>query len=249
MTPSVCRAMLLAAGKGERLRPLTERIPKPLIPVGGRPMIHRILDLLAAAGIADIHINTHHLGEQLSGALGDGARWGVSLTYHPETEILGTGGGLLAARKACPAFADGPFVMINSDILTDIDLAPVIARHLEDPPLATLVLRPDPDAERYGVIGADGDGRIRRFLKLDLGGARHDYMFTGIQVLSPEIFDYMPGGGPFPITDSYLAALEDGASLGAWVHEGYWKDMGTPERLLEAEADLAAGRVAAPAAP
>lgn len=242
MSATVTRAMLLAAGRGLRLGPLTERTPKPLVAVGGRPMVFYVLDLLKAAGIREVHMNTHHLGEQIPAALGDGGRWGLSVCYHPEPEILGTGGGLLAACRACPALAEEPFLMINSDILTDVDLNTVITRHGAGGGLATLVLRDDPEAARFGLIGTDETGRIRRFLEVNTGGARRSHMFTGIQVISPALLDHMPGGGAFPITDTYKAALGAGAPLRAHLHRGYWADLGTPERLRAAEDDLVAGR-------
>jgi mannose-1-phosphate guanylyltransferase len=247
LSAPVTRAMLLAAGKGERLKPLTEHTPKPLVPVGGRPMVAYVLDLLAAAGIREVHVNLHHLGARVPDALGDGSAWGLSLCYHPEAEILGTGGGLSAACRDCPDLAGGDFVMINADILTDVDLGAVIATHQAAAqggvsPLATLVLRDDPEAARFGVIGTDLGGRIRRFLEVNTGGAAREHMFTGVQVLSPEILALMPTGGVFPITDAYKAALKAGAPLMAHLHRGYWADLGTPERLGRAEADLAAGR-------
>jgi len=242
MSTAVTRAMLLAAGLGERLRPLTERVPKPLVPVGGRPMVHYMLDLLAAAGIREVHVNLHHLGARVQDALGDGSAWGLSLCYHPEKTILGTGGGLKAAAAACPSLASGPITMVNADVLIDADLGALCARHVAESPLATLLLRDDPDARRYGVIGTDADDRIRRFLDADTGGAVHERMFTGVQVLSPGIFKHMPDGDVFPITDAYKTALLAGERMLGPPHPGYWADLGTPERLLAADADLAAGR-------
>jgi len=245
----VTRAMLLAAGKGERLKPLTLDVPKPLVPLGGRPMVGYVLDLLAAAGIREVHVNLHHLGARVPEVLGDGREWGLTLCYHPEPAILGTGGGLAAVCRACPALAEDDFVMINADILTDVDLGAVLATHRAASPLATLVLRDDPEAARYGIIGTDGGGRIRRFLEVNTGGASREHMFTGIQVLSPDILALMPSSGGFPITDAYKAALRAGAPLMAHLHGGYWADLGTPERLQRAEADLAAGRAGLPAPP
>ncbi|MDH4228882.1 MAG: nucleotidyltransferase family protein [Nitrospirota bacterium] len=247
----VTRAMLLAAGRGERLRPLTDHHPKPLISLGGEPMVFRVLALLAAAGIREVHVNTHHLGEQIPATLGDGSRWGLRLAYHTEQVILGTGGGLANAIRESPQLAEGPLLMINSDILVDADLSAVIAHHValhaDSNTAATLVLRPDPQAAQYGAIATDDAGRIRRFLHLDTGGATREYMFTGIQVISPGCLTYLnPAGTVFPITDSYMAALRAGEHLAAFVHHGYWSDLGTPERLLQAEADLATGRVTFP---
>lgn len=248
---SVTRAMLLAAGKGERLRPLTDRIPKPLIPLGGEPMVFRVLTRLAAAGIREVHINTHHLGEQLPKAIGNGERWGLKVVWHPEAEILGTGGGLANALRESPQLADGPVLMINSDILADPDLPALIATHAAaHDPLATLVLRPDADAQKYGAIHTDDAGRIRRFLTTDTGGATREYMFTGIQVISPRLLkDLRDRHGAFAITEPYMHGLAAGEVLMAHIHTGYWSDLGTPERLMQAETDLAAGKVIAPPFP
>jgi len=242
MSAPVTHAMLLAAGLGERLRPLTERVPKPLVPVGGRPMVHYMLDVLAAAGIREVHVNTHHLGERVQDALGDGDAWGLRLCYHPEKVILGTGGGLKAAAAACPSLASGPFTMVNADVLIDANVRALCARHVAEIPLATLLLRDDPDARRYGVIGTDADDRIRRFLDADTGGTVRERMFTGVQVLSPAIFGHMPDREVFPITDAYKAALLAGERMLGPAHPGYWADLGTPERLAAADAELAAGR-------
>lgn len=248
---TVTRAMLLAAGKGERLRPLTDRVPKPLIPLGGQPMVFRVLTRLAAAGIREVHINTHHLGEQLPKAIGGGERWGLRVTWHPEAEILGTGGGLANALRESPGLGDGPVLMINSDILVDADLPALISAHAAaNDPLATLVLRPDPEADRYGVIATDDDLRIRRFLTTDTGGATREFMFTGIQVISPRLLkDLRDRHGAFAITEPYMQGLAAGETLMAHIHTGYWSDLGTPERLMRAETDLTAGRLHAPPFP
>ncbi len=236
-------AMVLAAGRGERLRPLTDLRPKPLIPLGCRPMIGYVLDLLAAHGIRRVHLNTHHLGKQLPAALGDGADHGVTLHYHPETTLLGTGGGLRAALSGAPRMADGPLVMINADVLCDVNLTDVIAHHIRTGAHATLVLRRDDDAERYGLLGYDHTGRIRRFLEVENGPADRLRMFTGIQILSPTFLHSLADRPEvFPITDCYKEMVAAGAPIFAWDHAGYWNDLGTPERLLAAEADLAEGR-------
>ena len=239
-------AMVLAAGRGERLRPLTDQVPKPLIPVGGRPMVEWVLERLAAQGIRTIHMNTHHLGERIPEALGDGARFGLKLIYHPEDKILGTGGGLLNARRCNPEMIAGPLLMVNADVLCDVDLNALVTQHRDTGALATLVLRPDPNAAGFGILAYDHMGRIRRFLEVDTGPAANERMFTGIQVVSPGLFRLMPAEGPFPITDTYKAALSGGYPLYAFDHLGYWNDLGTPERLLNAERDLAEGRLHPP---
>ena len=143
------RAMILAAGRGNRLRPLTDSIPKPLLEVAGQPMIAFPLKLIRDAGIEEVVINVHHLGAQIRSAFGDGRSYGVRITYSEEDPILDTGGGIAAVRE----FLSGDtFVVLNADTFIDIRLGDVIAFHRAHEGLATMVLRPDPDAARYGLI-------------------------------------------------------------------------------------------------
>lgn len=227
------RAMILAAGFGTRLRPLTDAVPKPLIDVAGRPMIAYPLELVRAAGITEVAINLHHLGDQIREALGDGHEYGVRITYFPEDPILDTGGGVAAARP----FLDGePFVILNADTVADIDLRQVIATHRRHGATATLVLRPDPEAERYGTLEIDATDRIRRILKqpaevpAELGELR-SLMFAGIHVLEPRVFHYLVPGIYSITRRSYVEMLRAGEPLFAYVHEGYWDVLDTPAGL------------------
>ncbi len=156
------KAMVLAAGQGTRLRPITDRMPKALVPVAGRPMIEFALLLLRRYGVRDIVINLHHFGTQIEDHLGDGQRFDVNISYSHETELLETGGGLLKAKAF---LQDDTFIVINTDALIDVDLAAVLNDHRQNHAAATLVLRPDVDADRYGSIDIDADGRICRFLE------------------------------------------------------------------------------------
>ena len=227
------RAMLFAAGLGTRLRPLTDSLPKCLVPVNGRPMIDYPLLLLRHYGIREIVVNVHHFADRVEAYLGDGSRMGVEIAYSREETLLDTGGGLLGARR----FLDGgAFVVINSDVLIDLSLDRVIRFHRERRAAATLVLRKDPAAEAYGAIWTDGRGIIRRFLDHNAPrkppGALEQYMFTGVHVLEPDIFRYMDGTGPFSITRStYPAMLKGGEKLLGFRFCGEWQDLGTPERL------------------
>jgi len=151
------KAMVLAAGQGTRLRPITDRMPKALVPVAGRPMIEFALLLLRHYGVRDIVINLHHFGGQIEDHLGDGQRFDVKISYSHETELLETGGGLL---KAKPFLQQDTFIVINTDALIDVDLAAVLNGHRQNHAAATLVLRPDVDADRYGSIDIGADGRI-----------------------------------------------------------------------------------------
>lgn len=236
------RGMLLAAGLGTRLRPLTERVPKPLVPVGGRPMIEYPLRLLAAAGVEEVVVNLHHLGEQVHAALGDGARFGVRIAYSPEDPILDTGGAIARAR---PLLGAEPFVLANCDTLLDVDLAAVWRLHEETGALATLVVRADPDALRYGALHVDSTHRIRRFLGEPplVGAPLVERMFCGVHLISPALFAYFPPAEAFSITrDVYRPLVAAGAPLYGYDHAGYWRDLGTPDALAAAGADIAAGR-------
>jgi NDP-sugar pyrophosphorylase family protein len=143
------KAMVFAAGQDERLRPLTGKIPKALVPVAGRPMIEYPLLLLRHHGIREIIINLYHLGEQIEAYLNDGAKLGLEITYSKEQELLDTGGGLL---KAKPFLQDGTFIVVNTDVLIDLPLADLIDFHRVKKATASLVLRPDPLADQYGSM-------------------------------------------------------------------------------------------------
>src|SRR4029079_6825226 len=183
-----------AAGEGTRLRPLTNDMPKALVSVAGRPMIEYALRLLRHYGISEIMINLHHFGEQIEDKLGAGEQLGLEISYSEETELLDTGGGLL---KAKPFLQDETFIVINTDALIDLDLARAIAFHKLKHTAVTLILRPDPDADRYGSIDIDSNAQICRFLTTHapsppLGPVRK-LMFSGVQILEPTIFEYMAG--------------------------------------------------------
>jgi NDP-sugar pyrophosphorylase family protein len=234
--------MVLAAGLGTRLRPLTDRVPKALVDVGGRPMIEYPLRMLAAAGVERVVVNLHHLGEQIRAALGDGSRLGIEITYSPEDPILDTGG---AVAKARPILGDGAFLLVNCDAILDVDLAAVATLHEARRALATLVVRADPEAERYGAIDLDAQGRVRRFLgrPADVPKPTVRRMFCGVHVVSPEVFGFMPDRAAFSITrDVYTAAHARGAALYGFTYDGYWRDLGTTAALDAARADLASGR-------
>jgi NDP-sugar pyrophosphorylase family protein len=241
---SVRTAMILAAGFGTRLRPLTGTVPKALVPVAGRPMIEYAIVALARAGVERIVVNLHHLGERIPAALGDGRRFGVSIAYSSEETILETGGGIARAR---PLLGDGDFFVANCDALCDADLGALARRHVESGALATLLLREDPDAARYGLVETDDAGRIARFLgRLAPGidaSALRPRMFCGLHVLSPRVFGWMPAAGAFSITrDVYAPAVEGGAALVGLDHPGYWRDLGSAASIALAERDLADGR-------
>ena len=240
------KAMVLAAGYGTRLRPLTDELPKALVPVAGRPMIEYPLLLLRHYGISEIIINAHHLGEKIEERLQDGKKLGLRITYSRERELLDTGGGLLQAK---PFLQDGAFVVINTDVIIDLPLQAAIDQHRKSGAAATLVLRPDAEADRYGAIEISADHRIRKFLNHRAPSSAEarplrKLMFTGVQILEPKVFDYMEAANlaAFSTTKvTYPKMLTQGESLYGFLSEGFWQDLGTTDGIREAERKLATG--------
>ncbi len=222
--------MILAAGRGERMRPLTDRCPKPLLEVGGRPLIAWHLRRLAAAGIRDVVINHAWLGDRIEAALGDGAAYGLRIRYSAETEALETAGGI---AKALPLLGDGPFLVVNGDVWCDWDpgRARSIASQLDALGwLCWCVLVANPEHHPRGDF-ALRDGRLRA------GDDAERLTFAGIGIYRPELFAAVPPGGRAPLAPLLREAAARGLA-GAERHPGRWVDVGTPERLAELDAQL-----------
>jgi len=236
---TMVRAMILAAGEGRRLRPLTETTPKALVEVGGRPLIDYSITTLKRAGITELVVNLHWLGEQIRDYLGDGSGHGVSVEYSEEDPLQDSGGGIAQAR---PLLGDDTFVTVNADTIVDVDVGRVLAFHREHAAVATMVLRKDPRMDDFGTIAIDGDGRIGRFLAhhrpaLDeVACERLDpYMYTGVQVLEPAIFEYMDASEPFSLTrETYPRLLAADEPLFGYRFDGAWITVGTPDQLKSA---------------
>lgn len=217
------KAMLLAAGRGERMRPLTDVTPKPLLPVAGRPLVAWHLSRLAAAGIRDVVMNLSWLGEQIESALGDGAALDVNIQYSREPwPALETGGGI---RQALPLLGDEPFLLVNGDVFTDVDFG---ALRLAPGDLAQLVMVPNPAHHPAGDFHLSG-GRVTAE-----DGDRLTY--SGIAMLHPEL---LAGAAPgrFPLLP-WLLKARDAGRLGGQRHDGLWIDVGTPQRLADLDARL-----------
>lgn len=232
------KAMVLAAGLGTRLRPLTDDRPKALVDVGGRPLIAYALALLRHFGITDVIVNLHHHGDALRQALGDGRAYGVHITYSPEDPLLDTGGGIKHAEWF---LAGDDFLVINSDTISDVPLDRLLAYHRAKRAAVTLVLRRDPAQARYGEIEIDDHDRIRRFLgtPAHVDATLTGYMFAGAHVLSPEVFRFMPSGGAFStVYDTYPAMLAAGVPLYGFVFDGFWRVIDTPADRDRATTDL-----------
>ena len=238
------RAMILAAGFGTRLKPLTLSLPKPMFPVLNRPLLEHTLNLLSSQGIQDIIVNVHHLPEKIIDYFGNGSDFGVRLQFSQEEEILGTAGGL---KKTQSFLEEETFLVINSDVLADIDLKNVLSFHKEKKSCLTLVVRKDSQPEKYKPIELANDGRITRFVDASIKNppaTTQRVMFTGIQIMEPEIFSRIPPGKFFGTAeDVFPKMIEKGLPVYGTLHEKYWIDMGTRETYIQAQADALNGKL------
>jgi mannose-1-phosphate guanylyltransferase len=238
-------AMVLCAGLGTRLRPLTDRVPKPAVPVCGVPLVAWTLALLRGAGVSHVVVNTHHLPQEMASAASAAVRrLRLSLSVSHEPVIAGTGGALREAR-ALLSRAD-PLVLVNGDVLFDVDLPAAIAAHRASGALATMVLLPMPAGSRYAAVEVDAGGAVRRIAGSFGPGADGltPWHFSGVHVLSPELLDRIPAA-PFEadVNRHVYPALMEAGRIRGHVAAGYWNDLGTPARYLEAQRDVLAGRV------
>lgn len=244
------RAMILAAGFGTRLKPLTIGLPKPMFPVLNRPLLEHTLNFLSSQGIQDIIVNVHHLPEKIVEYFGDGTDFGVRLQFSREEEILGTAGGL---KKAQSFLEKETFLVLNSDVLADINLDSVLKLHKEKNSCLTLVVRQDAEPEKYRPIELADDGRITRFVDASIkhsSTTAQRVMFTGTQIMEPEIFSRIPANKFCGTTeDIFPTMIEEGLPVYGYLHEKYWIDMGTRETYIQAQADALEGRLALKTSP
>ena len=229
------KAMILAAGYGERLWPLTADRGKPALPVLGKPLVGYVAEYLAQNGVTEAVVNLHHRPESVRESLGDGSRFGLHLEYVYEPVILGTSGGLDNARAS---FGDGTFICVNGKIITDIDLHAAIETHRKQNALATLVMKRNTRRERFSIVETR-DGLVTRFAGMpnpaeEGSAAEAPLMFTGIHILEPRIFDYIPRG---VFSDSvvhvYPQVMAKGEKIAAHVGEGMWHELSTLQRYLD----------------
>ena len=236
------KAMVMAAGLGTRLRPLTYEVPKPMVPVANRPVIELILRSLASQGITEVVSNLHWFPETIRDRLGDGSALGVELTYSYEEALLGTAGGV---RNVRDFFGDEPFVVLAGDALTDIDLRDLAAAHERNGGLATLAVKRVANTREYGVVVTDADNRIQGFQeKPDPAEALSDRANCMIYALSPEIFDYFPAKDEVDFAlDVFPALLDAGAAFHVHDTHAYWNDVGSPPEYLQGNLDVVEGLV------
>ena len=247
------KAMVLAAGLGTRLRPVTWSMPKPMVPVVNRPVMEHIVRLLAAHDFDEIVANLHWFPDTIESHFGDGSGFGVSITYSHEQALLGTAGGV---REAADLLGDS-FLVISGDALTDIDLTAMREFHRSHDGIATLATRRVGDTSGFGVVITDRDGRIQGFQeKPDPAEALSDLANCGIYMFDAEIFDHFPGPGESDLAgpddpqgfadwayDVFPALLEAGVPFYAMEVEAYWNDIGTIPELLSGNFDALEGRI------
>lgn len=222
------KAMILAAGLATRLRPLTHGRPKVLIPIQNRPLLHWLLEYLCGAGAEEVIINAHHLSDELVDAV-QRANFPIPVHVQVEKVLLGTGGGI---RNVADFWDERPFVVINGDILSYIDLREVCLKHESSGAMVTLVLKDEP---RFNRVQVAEDGRILSFS----GGPEKHLAFTGIHVLNPEVLAIIPADSPISIIDCYLQLISRGKKVMAHVvKEQYWRELGSLERYLQVHQEL-----------
>lgn len=225
--------MILAAGYGRRLRPLTAYLPKPLVPVGNRPVIDRVIDYLKAYDIHEMVVNAHHHQDRITAHLDGGRPFGVKIQVRPEPEILGTGGGI---KNTEDFWDDAPFVVINGDILTDIDLSTAYEAHERHKSLVTLILHP---CAPFNQVQVDSHLRITAI------GSRPEpgkLAFTGIHIIDPRLLNRIPAGIYSNIIDCYRDLIREGQGIRGYASQGhYWRDIGSMEQYVLANQE-AAGR-------
>lgn len=234
------KALVLAAGKGERLRPLTDVTPKPMLELGSRPLISYALAMLRRAGIAEVAINLHHLPAAIQNGLGDGSRLGLRIRYAPEPVLLGTGGPLNGLREFLGA-SDKTFVIANSDTILDLDLRAMLAFHRDNSALATIALFHPANIDYYSRLEIDAASRLRRMrllvqrnpLKYDDYPPKLDdsvattlspFMYCGVIVADTSLFDLIPSKTPWSIMEGLFAPMvARGQSVFGYVHTGYFR--------------------------
>lgn len=229
------KAMILAAGLGQRMRPLTDHLPKPLLCAGGKPLIDYHLENIAQAGIHEVIINLAYLGEKIRAHVGDGSRFGLVVSYSPEPEPLETGGAILHALEL---LGTAPFLVVNGDVWCDVALDKFVQRALSDDQLGHLLLVPNPEFHPHGDFALEHTGRL-----VDDPNKTHSRRFTfaGISLLKPELIaDYPEKRHKFPLVEVLCPAIHRGQLTGE-LHAGDWSDVGTPERLQQLENYLHAG--------
>lgn len=235
------KAMVLAAGVGSRLDPLTRNLPKPMVPIVNKPVMRHIIELLAKNGFDEIMVNLHYHGDQIRDYFGDGSKWGVNIHYSDEDRLWGDAGSV----KRCEYFFDSTFLVMGGDDLSDIDLNRLLKHHKENKSICTIVLSLVDDPSEYGIALINEKGRITRFLEKPKGEIIFSNMAnTGIYMLEPEIFDLIPRGEQYGFGHNvFPKLLEQKRRFYGYLTSSYWKDVGSIKQYREAHKDALQGKV------
>ncbi len=236
------KAMILAAGVGSRLDPLTRNVPKPLVPIINRPVMEYLLELLKKHGFDEIVINLHYLGDHIQTYFGDGSKWGVKILWSVEDQLWGDAGSL---KRVEDFLKDDTFIVIGGDDLTDMDLTKLVKTHKEKKALATIALSLVDDPSEYGIVLMNEDSRITRFLEKPKGEVIFSNTAnTGVYVFEPEIFDLIPRGTFYLFGKQvFPLLLEQHLPIYGHLTASYWKDVGNLKIYQQTHIDVLAGRV------
>ncbi|MBW3622064.1 MAG: NDP-sugar synthase [Armatimonadetes bacterium] len=236
------KAMILAAGVGSRLDPLTRRLPKPMVPLVNKPVIEHIVELLKKHGINEIMMNLYHLGDSIRNHFGDGSKWGVKIYYSQEAELMGTAGGV----KRVETFFDDTFIVIGGDDLADFDLTALVEFHKRKNALSTIALSKVDDPSQFGIVLLDEEGRITRFLeKPKESEAFSNTANTGVYLFEPEALSLIPENEFYDFGKQlFPKLLEMGKPFYGYLTDSYWSDVGNIESYRETQNDVLAGKVA-----
>lgn len=242
------KAILLAGGKGTRLRPLTIHTPKPIVPIFGRPFLHYQIDLLRTVPEVDeVILSLNYQPRRIEEVFGHGDGLGLTLNYVVEPSPLGTAGAVRYAGESL----DSTVIVFNGDVMTSVDLPGVLQLHRERRAKATIVLTPVDNPSEYGLVETDGAGNVRRFLeKPKPDEITCNTINAGIYILEPDTFDRIPKDTAWSIERSFFPSLVDrGETFVAWIHGGYWIDIGTPGKYMQVHRDIMDGRCCSPQLP
>ncbi len=235
------KAMILAAGVGSRLDPLTRQTPKPMVPIVGKPVIAHIIDDLKHHGITEIMVNLHYLGDVVADYIGDGSKFGLPITCVQEDQLWGDAGSV---KRAQAFFADGTFLVVGGDDISDMDLSALLAFHAEKKATGTIALTEVEDPSQFGIVLTDDDGRITRFLEKPKGEVFSKTANTGVYVFDPSVFDIIPPGTFYGLGNNVLPQLlAEGRPLYGFRTHAYWKDVGNISVYRQTNFDALSGKV------
>jgi NDP-sugar pyrophosphorylase family protein len=233
------KAVILAAGVGSRLRPLTDTCAKPMLPIAGRPLLARTLDWLRASGVDEAALNLHHLPDSVRDGLGDGTAWGMRLRYSYEPELLGSGGALRAIAERFPGWLDQTFLLVYGDMLIDVELRELLAFHRASRALMTLALKRTTSPRTQGMVELGPAGRVEAFVEKPPSWTAGDVANAGLYLCEPALLDWLPGGVSDFGRDLIPALVTAGAPVFGRLVGGYLLDIGTPAAYEQAQREWA----------